>query len=205
MKRLIQFVSLMMLSLLGCSSTVGGMDTLPLKMYQEGVFSIPSYQMQEMKKGFIQEKENGGLITIPVHDDGSSYSSILYNFKTPGNRISGKSFRCQGHFVITNDGKLRASIVTSSNRAQGFTGAIELKFYDKNERHVFSIYTPSYGVNGYGSRKDTWEYQFSAWETELLRKSSYAGGNGIHTPKGLNWGDIYYYSKTIFEAFAKGG
>ncbi|WP_299890943.1 hypothetical protein [uncultured Lacinutrix sp.] len=176
--------------------------------YKNPILKIENNKEYNYDKNSIEDnsiKESSNIFYLSENAITSDLSSsIMYNFKTPGNRISGKSFRCHGNFVIRHDGSLRATITTSSNRYQGFTGAVQLNFYDRNQNHVFSIYSPSYGVNGLEYRNDVWEYQFSEWETELLKASSYADGYGIHTPKGLDWGEIYYFSKKVFEDFKSG-
>lgn len=95
------------------------------------------------------------------------------------NKIKGKSWRCCGLATLNYNGKLVANIRTSSNRLQGFTGAVKFTFYYKNGKPVYMVQTPSYGVNGEGSRNDIFKTQVDKDMLDLIYSFK---AEGIHTP-----------------------
>lgn len=109
------------------------------------------------------------------------------------NRISGKSFRCCGTVIVYWNGKITSNIQTSSNRWQGFTGAIKITFFDNANVPIYEITTPSYGVNGESSRTDSWSDTVPKW---VLNSAKTASSEGIHNSSNRT-------GKLIFQAGVK--
>lgn len=104
-------------------------------------------------------------------------NDVAVTIKPNCNRISGKSFRCCGTVIVYWNGNITSNVQTSSNRWQGFTGAIKITFFDKNDKPIYEITTPSYGVNGESSRTDKWSSTIPKW---VLQNAKYANSQGIH-------------------------
>ncbi|MBW1294972.1 hypothetical protein [Aquimarina litoralis] len=93
------------------------------------------------------------------------------------NRISGKSFRCCGTVIVYWNGTITSTVQTSSNRWQGFTGAMKITFFDSASQPIYEIMTPSYGVNGESSRNDRWSSTIPDW---VLNNAKTASAQGVH-------------------------
>lgn len=105
-------------------------------------------------------------------------NNVAYSISPNCNRISGKSWRCCGTIVVHGDGKITSSIQTSSNRWQGFTGAMRIQFKNTQKVVIYEVVTPSYGVNGESSRTNQWSTTIPKW---VVENSHYASVEGIHT------------------------
>lgn len=106
-----------------------------------------------------------------------SQNEVVFNIPKNCNRIRGKSWRCCGTVIVQSNGRISSHITTSSNRWQGFTGALKITFYDRKNRAIYEIMTPSYGVNGKSSRNDKWRSSVPKWVIQHSRK---ARSEGVH-------------------------
>lgn len=104
-------------------------------------------------------------------------NSVAVTIPPNCNRISGKSFRCCGTVIVYWNGKITSTVQTSSNRWQGFTGAMKITFFDKDGQPIYEIMTPSYGVNGESSRNDSWSSTVPDW---VLKNAKTASSQGVH-------------------------
>ncbi len=142
------------------------------------------------------------IVLIFLSPEVFSQNSVAYNISSNCNRISSKSWRCCGTVIVHWDGKISSNIQTSSNRWQGFTGAVRIQFKDKNQTVIYEIVTPSYGVNGESSRSDYWSNTVPEW---VVSNSQYASSTGIHTSSNrtmkyiFKQGKKYLDSQTGFE------
>jgi hypothetical protein len=120
------------------------------------------------------------------------------------NRISGKSFRCCGTVIVYWNGKITSTVQTSSNRWQGFTGAMKITFFDESNQPIYEIMTPSYGVNGESSRNDSWSSTVPDW---VLKNAKTASSQGVHNSSNrtgkliLSAGVKYYKQQTGDNSF----
>lgn len=103
-------------------------------------------------------------------------SPIVCSLPANCSRIGGKSFRCCGNVILRRDGKMTSTIRTSSNRWQGFTGAMLIQLLDDKKRIIYEVRTPSYGVNGESSRVDSWG---TTIPKDVVRAASYMQAQGI--------------------------
>ncbi|MFY7670876.1 hypothetical protein ACOSP6_07275 [Tenacibaculum sp. MEBiC06402] len=108
-----------------------------------------------------------------------SQSRFPITAKENCNRIRGKSWRACGLAVLNSNGKFICNVRTSSNRWQGFTGAIKFTFFTKNGQPVYIVQTPSYGVNGKSSRSDIFK---TIVDKDMLEFIYSIKAEGIHTP-----------------------
>jgi hypothetical protein len=108
----------------------------------------------------------------------SDFTNVVGNLESNCNRISGKSWRCCGKFILYSDGTITGTINTSSNRWQGFTGAALLEFHDDRGLVIYQVQTPSYGVNGESSRSDQWSTTIPRDVVAITKSWS---GVGVHT------------------------
>ncbi|WP_299335029.1 hypothetical protein [uncultured Psychroserpens sp.] len=125
-------------------------------------------------------------------------SNVKFNIPENCNRISGKSWRCCGKVIVNWDGSMSSQIHTSSNRWQGFTGAIRIIFYDSNQNAIYEVHTPSYGVNGESSRWASWNAQVDDW---VIQTSQYASAEGIHKSSNRTGYFIYDLGKKYLEQY----
>lgn len=79
------------------------------------------------------------------------------------NRIHGKAQSCCGKIYVYSDGQLKSQILIKSNYRFGFTGAILISFFDKNDLLIYQTYTSSYGVNQNDSRLVNWLGEIPKW------------------------------------------
>lgn len=129
-------------------------------------------------------------------------TSVKFNIPENCNRISGKSWRCCGKVIVNWNGTMSSQIHTSSNRLQGFTGAIRIIFYDSNENAIYEVHTPSYGINGESSRWSSWNAQLDDW---VVQTSQYAYAEGIHTSSNRTLYYIYDLGKQYIQSQGGGG
>ena len=107
-----------------------------------------------------------------------SWESRSLAFDIPANchRINGNSWRCCGAVSVYTDGTVSSVIKTSSNRYQGFTGAMVIQFKDAQKRVVYQVVTSSFGVNGKSSRVSNWSTRIPP---EVLKIAKYASVHGV--------------------------
>lgn len=119
-------------------------------------------------------------------------ANTAYSLEANCNRINGKSWRVCGNVYVSWEGKVWSNIRTSSNRWQGFTGAMVIVFKDANKKPIYEIVTPSYGVNGESSRVTYWETQIDDW---VIEHSQYISARGIHTSTNRTLKFVYNTAK----------
>lgn len=168
----------------------GSLDEFNTKSNNEKENSVYLEATDEMEKNgknssikIVEENDDSSLsnntnerlvFTLKkVNDNNNIKGTVSENC----NRIKGKSWRCCGKVIIFWDGKMKSYIHTSSNRLQGFTGAMRIIFYDANNEPIYEVHTPSYGVNGESDRWDNWSSSVNDW---VIQNSYFASAEGIH-------------------------
>jgi len=142
------------------------------------------------------------ILLLFFSSEAISQNSVAFSIDKNCNRIRGKSWRCCGDVVVYQNGKITSNIQTSSNRWQGFTGAMKIQFKDQNQTTMYEIVTPSYGVNGESSRSTSWSSTIPKW---VIAKTRYTSIEGIHTSSNrtmkyvFKQGKRYLDSQTGFE------
>ncbi|MFK7946192.1 MAG: hypothetical protein AB8G11_01290 [Saprospiraceae bacterium] len=148
------FYGLLLLLLLFGGGNVGGQTIL-----NESESQIFDIFQQKFKNNESLNNVNG-IVSIPDNP----------------NRIQGNSWYCHGVITILNNGTVSGMITTRSHRYTGFTGAVHITLYDAFKKPVYTITTPSYGVNGKSKRYNNWA---ATIDRNILNISKYASAHGV--------------------------
>lgn len=156
-----------------------------------------SYEFRNETDEEISELDTQTFLFESKESKENEFRSVKWNISENCNRISEKSWRCCGNIIIYWDGTMTSQIHTSSNRLQGFTGAIKITFYDGQQRAIYEVHTPSYGVNAESSRWDSWSARLDDW---VLNTAQYASAEGIHKSSNRTLYYIYDLGKQYLKS-----